>query len=155
MNVIQTYKIANRKKHQVEFGAQRGGKWQFRIGSFTLLTKVGGGKEVAFKIAEALHKAWHRQETIDGTCRNVITRLLAVKTLADWKPEQDWWSNQPGEEPAVIMVEPKIRSKETIPWHLAPPKIEMDIVEPAIVRKKRRIISVGFDFVETEKGLTE
>jgi len=101
MNAIRTYKIANRKKFQVEFGYV-GGKWNFRVGSFTLMTKVRGGKEVAHKIAEAMHKSWHRKGEIDGTCRNVINRLLEVKTLADHVPE-DFWKNAPGDEPYVPM----------------------------------------------------
>ena len=126
MNAIKTYKIANRKKFQVEFGAQHGGKWHFRVGSFTLITKVRGGKSVADKIAEALHKSWHRHGEIDGTCRNIINRLLKVRTLADWKPEIDWWSNQPGEKNVVIMVEPATRSDYEPSWRH--PKVEAELV---------------------------
>lgn len=109
MNAIKTYKIANRKKFQVTYGYVAG-KWQIQIGSFTLMTKVRGGKEVVAKIGEAMHKSWFRTADtkegshIDGTCRNVINKLLKVRTLADYVPDNDWWSNAEGDAPAVEMV---------------------------------------------------
>lgn len=103
MNAIKTYKIANKKKFSVEFGYVVS-RWHFRIGDFTLIEKVPGGLKVSEKIAEALHKAWHRCGKIDGTCRTVINRLLNVRTLADWKPDRDWWSNAGNDGDNVPMI---------------------------------------------------
>jgi hypothetical protein len=89
MNALKTYKIANRKKFQVEYGFVRG-QWNFRIGSFTLITKVKGGHTVAEQIAEVMHKSWHRCGKIDGGCRTAINRLLNVKTLADHVDEYSY-----------------------------------------------------------------
>lgn len=89
----KTYKFQNKKKFQVEYG-YTGGKWNFRIGSFILMTKVPGGKPVADRISEALHKSWHRNGRIDTACRLVINRLLEVRTLKDWKPERHWMGFQ-------------------------------------------------------------
>lgn len=89
INAIKVYHVAKKKKFDVEFGFV-GGKWNFRIGSFTLLTNVPGGRPVAEKIAEALHKSWHRNGKIDAACRLVINRLLAVKTISDWRPDRYW-----------------------------------------------------------------
>ena len=103
MNAIKTYKIANKKRGMVEFGYV-GSKWNFKIGKIILMYRVPGGKEVAEKIAEALHKAILRAGKIDGTFRNVLTRLLKVKTLADWQPDRDWWSNEGTDGQNVPMV---------------------------------------------------
>jgi len=89
INAVKTYHVAKKRKFDVEYG-YTGGKWNFRVGSFILLTHVPGGRPVADKIAEAMHKAWHRNGRIDGACRLVINRLLQVKTLADWKPDRFW-----------------------------------------------------------------
>lgn len=90
MNALKTYKVANRKKYQVEYGFVRG-QWNFRIGSFTLMTKVKGGREVADQIAEVLHKAWHRSQSIDGAARTTINKLLKVRTLKDFRPDAIWF----------------------------------------------------------------
>lgn len=81
-----TYKIANKKKFQVTFGYKEG-KWNFRIGSFVLMSKVPGGKSVAQQIAALLHKSWHRSDNIDIDCRTEINKLLGVRTLVDHRPE--------------------------------------------------------------------
>ncbi len=106
---MSTYKIANKKKFQVTV-KYAAGKWHIQIGGFTWMGKVRGGKDVAMKIGEAMHKAWFRTANskqgshIDGTCRNVINNLLNVKTLADWRPDRDWWSNAEGDAPNVEMI---------------------------------------------------
>lgn len=144
MNAIKTYFIAKRKKGQVEYGSAHGGKWTFRVGKYSKITKVAGGKPVADKIAEAFHKSWLRTdgkkvendcERIDAICRRVIDRLIKVRTIADWKPDVDWWSNEPGDEPSVKMITPVNRSEETIPWHQAPKGIGAEdlVVDPPVV----------------------
>ncbi len=108
MNDLKAYKIANRKKFQVTIRYMTG-KWHIQIGSFTLMTKVRGGKEVTMKIGEAMHTSWFRTVSskegshIDGACRNVINKLLNVKTLADYVAP-DFWTNAPDDEPYVPMV---------------------------------------------------
>jgi hypothetical protein len=138
MNAIKTYKIANRKKGQVEYGSRPGGVWEFKIGKYTKMTKVPGGKKVAERIAEALHKSWIRTaskvvtndlERIDATCRRVIDHLTAVRRLADWKPTNDWWSNATPDEPTVKMVTPANSSGETVPWHLPPKGISAEDIK--------------------------
>lgn len=91
MNILakKVYHIKKKQKFAVEYG-YTGGKWNFRIGSFILLTCVPGGRPIADRIAEALHKAWYRDGKIDVACRLVINRLLEVRTLKDWKPERHW-----------------------------------------------------------------
>jgi hypothetical protein len=139
MKLIRTYKIANRKKGQVEYGSRAGGLWEFKVGGYIKLTKVPGGKEVAERIAEAIHKSWLRtagkpvsnaSDRIDGTCRNVMERLIKCRTLADYKPVNASWDNpnRPADGQTVLMVEPtkKHRSKDTIPWHQAPPGISAE-----------------------------
>ena len=83
MNVIKTYKIANKKKAQVQFGAQRGGKWCFQIGQFTLITKVHGGQAVAQKIGEVLRACFLTNADLTNEARAEIQTLLQVRTLAD------------------------------------------------------------------------
>ena len=103
INAIKIYKVGNRKKFQVEYGYVTG-KWNFRVGSFTLITKVPGGRATADKIAEALHKSWHRTGKIDGACRLVINRLLGVRTVTDWQPPAFWTGFQiqdPGRKMSV------------------------------------------------------
>lgn len=86
----KTYKLANKKKFQVEYGF-KGGKWTFRIGSFTLLTKVPGGKENADRISEILRKSWLRCGEIDGNARNAVNRIVNAnfKALKDYKGKWD------------------------------------------------------------------
>jgi hypothetical protein len=140
MKLIKTHKIANRKKGQVVFGSQPGGKWMFRVGGYEKLTKVPGGLEIAERIAMAFHKSWLRTEgkpvkfvsdRIDGICHNTVDRLLKCRTLADYKPLNGSWDNpNPAHaaEPSVKMVEPpkNHRSKDTIPWHQAPKGISAE-----------------------------
>ena len=127
MNAIKTYKVANKKKGMVEFGYV-GSKWNFRVGKMTLMYHVPGGKRVAEKIAEALHKSMVRVGKIDGACRNVLNRLIKVKTLADWKPDRDWWSNDsvPGMESVQMVYINQIKSKGFGPEDLT-------VEEPATV----------------------
>lgn len=115
MNTIKTYKIANRKKGQVEYGSRPGGTWKFRVGKFIKITKVKGGRAVADKIAEAMHKSWLRtdgkivkddSERIDGICRSILDRLTKGRTLTDYKGEPEWWSNRCLTNPAVDMISP-------------------------------------------------
>lgn len=103
MNAIKTYKIANKKKGMVEYGYV-GSKWNFRAGKITLMYKVPGGLAVAKKIAEALHKSILRSGGVDGVFRNILNRLLKVRTLADWRPDRDWWSNDSDGQVSVPIV---------------------------------------------------
>ena len=146
MKLIKTHKIANHKKGQVVFGSQPGGKWMFQVGRYTKLTKVPGGLETAERIAEALHKSWLRTdgkkvtndcERIDGICRSVMERLLHVLTLADYRPRNGSWDNpnQPATGQDIRMVEPKRRSKEVIPWHLASKGISAEDLEVETLKK--------------------
>jgi hypothetical protein len=140
MNLIKTHKIANRKKGQVEFGSQPGGKWMFKLGRYIKITRVPGGLEVAERIAEALHKSWLRTdgkkvqndiERIDGICRGVMDRLLRMPSLADHKPINASWDNPntPATGQDVVMVSPKRRAKDTLSWHLPPKGISAEDLE--------------------------
>src|SRR5271170_2487494 len=99
MNIIKSYKVANKKKGQVVFGSQHGGRWHFKIGKFEKIMKVPGGQKVAEKIAEAIHKAWLRTngkgledfQRVDGICQAAINRLIKLRTLVNWVPDIDWW----------------------------------------------------------------
>jgi len=94
----KAYKLANKKKFQVEYGF-KGGKWNFRIGDFTLLTKVPGGKVNADRIAEILRKSWFRRQEIDGTARNAINKIVMgdFKALKDYSGKWDHnWSWKDG-----------------------------------------------------------
>ncbi len=126
---MTTYKIANKKKGMVEYGYV-GAKWNFKTGKVTLMYKVPGGKAVAEKIAEALHKAILRAGKIDGTFRNVLARLLKVKTLAAWRPDADWWSNAsgPGDEMVkmVYVNQPAVKG-------FGVEDLAVDLNEPAAV----------------------
>lgn len=122
MNTIKTYVIANRKKGQVIFGSQHGGKWIFKAAKWMKITKVPGGQKVAEKIAEAIHKSLLRtagkpveddSQRIDGTCRNIMNCLLKVRTLADYKDEPEWWSN-PFKTPRKIVELPEGISAEDL-----------------------------------------
>lgn len=87
MNAIKTYKIANKKKAQVQYGAQHGGKWHFQVGRFTLITKVHGGRAVAQKIGEVLRKCFLVNSDLTAEARAEIQVLLQVRTLADHCPK--------------------------------------------------------------------
>ena len=87
MNVIKTYKIANKKKAQVKFGSQSGGRWHFQIGRFTLITKVRGGQPVAQKIGEILRACFLTNTDLTNEARAEIQTLLQVHTLADHCPK--------------------------------------------------------------------
>jgi hypothetical protein len=86
INAIKIYKIANKKKAQVHFGAQAGGKWHFAVGNFTIITKVRGGNVVARKIGEVLHASWLAHQTITDEAREQINKLLNVHNLKDYVP---------------------------------------------------------------------
>jgi hypothetical protein len=86
MNAIKTYTIANKKKSQVKFGSQPGGKWCFQIGRFTLITKVRGGKTVAQKIGEVLRACFLTNADLTNEARAEIQALLQFRTLADHCP---------------------------------------------------------------------
>ena len=86
MNVIKTYKIANKKKAQVQFGAHAGGKWYFRVGRFTLITKVRGGLPVAQMIGKILRSCFLVNDDLTDTGREQIQKLLQTRTLADYVP---------------------------------------------------------------------
>jgi len=118
------HKLANKKKFQVTY-EYIGGKWSFRIGDFTLLTKCPGGKETADKIAEILRKSWFRHNEIDGAARNAITRLVNrdFTPLKDYRGpfDHNWsWSerkDQSSADPTVHMVEPEHRTVEAPRQH--------------------------------------
>ena len=86
MNTIKTYTIANKKKAQVQFGAQRGGKWTFRIGKFTFITKVCGGQPVAQKIGEILRACFLVNSDLTDLARTEIQAHLQIRTMADYVP---------------------------------------------------------------------
>lgn len=106
MNLIKTYKIANRKKGQVTFGSRPGGVWEFEAsdkesGKWNKSMKVRGGKEIAEKIATVAHESWLRtagkgleaHNRIDARARRKIDYLTGLRTLKDWKGEPEWWTN--------------------------------------------------------------
>ena len=111
------YKLANRKKFQVTY-EYIGGKWSFRIGDFTLLTKCPGGKASADAIAEILRKSWFRCGHVDGAARTAISHIVTrnFKQLKDYRGAWDhnWsWSDRKGQnpvadEPTVRMVAPEL-----------------------------------------------
>lgn len=68
------YTLACKKKFQVRYEF-KGGKWNFRIGDFTLMTKVASGKDGADRIAQLLRDSWFRSEKVDGTCRNAVNKI--------------------------------------------------------------------------------
>ena len=86
MNVIKTYKIANKKKAQVQFGSQSGGRWYFQVGKFTLITKVRGGQAVAQRIGEILRACFLVNTDLTDAARAEIQKLLQVRTLVDHCP---------------------------------------------------------------------
>lgn len=141
MKLIKTHKIANRKKGQVEFGSQPGGKWMFKIGRYIKITKVPGGLKTAERIAEALHNSWLRTvgkvvvndvERIDGVCRGVMERLLHMPSLADHKPVNASWDNPHAAwGQTVRMREPakKFRKGVEPSWHLPPKGISAEDLE--------------------------
>jgi hypothetical protein len=102
------YKLANRKKFQVTY-EYTGGKWSFRIGDFTLLTKCPGGKQTADAIAEILRNSWFRHGQIDGAARTAIGKLVTrgFRHLKDYHGPWDhnWsWSGKRQETPAELTV---------------------------------------------------
>lgn len=129
----KTHKLANKKKFQVTFGFV-GGKWNFRIGDFTLLTKVPGGKKSADRIAEILRKSWFRAGNVDGAARNAINRIVNVGQgqLKDYRGPWDHnWSWADGkssvEGHTVEMVPPSqeirpVEVKPTLPVVEAEPE---------------------------------
>jgi hypothetical protein len=101
MNTLKTYKLANRKKFQVEY-SYKSGKWHFKIGSYILMTRVPGGKENADRIAEILRKSWFRHGEIDGAARTAINSIVNAnfKPLKNYRGKWDhnWsWSDAPTE----------------------------------------------------------
>lgn len=84
------YTLACKKKFQVRYGFS-GGKWNFRIGNFTLLTKIPTGKQGADRIAHLLRDSWFRHEQIDGTARNAINKIVNAnfKQLKDYRGPWD------------------------------------------------------------------
>ncbi len=134
MNAIKTYKIANKKKFQVEFGFV-GGRWNFRIGDFTLITKVPGGHKNAERIAEILRKSWFRHGQIDGAARTAINNIVNAnfRPLKNYRGAFDHnWSWKDGqsplpEEPSVRMV-PAIRQ----PVVEAEPAVAVTATEQAL-----------------------
>lgn len=125
----KTYKLANKKKFQVTYGFSSG-KWNFRVGDFTLLTKVPSGREGADRIAEILRKSWFRATAVDGAARNAINRIVSkgVPQLKDYRGPWDHnWSWSDGknhtEGQTVNMVPPPL---EIRPMEV---KITLPVVE--------------------------
>lgn len=111
------YILACKKKFQVRYGFA-GGKWNFRIGDFTLLTKVATGKQGADRIAELLRESWFRAEKIDGTCRNAINRIANAnfKALKDYRGPWDHnfsWSDRRNVTDTIVTHEVEITGEVT------------------------------------------
>lgn len=132
MNAIKTHFVAKKKKGQVEYGYV-GSQWNFRIGKYILMYRVRGGLKVADKIAEAIHKAVLRCGQVDGKCRVIINRLLKVRTLADWSPDTDWWSNEgtDGQNVPMIYINQREELKGFGPEDLA--EVPAEMPNPAVV----------------------
>lgn len=122
MNTNKSYKLANKKKAQVTYGFT-GGKWNFKIGNFTLMTKVPDGKENADRIADILRKSFLRCNEVDGTARLAINRIVSseFKSLKDYRGAFDhnfsWTDNKNQTEGpvAVEMVPPARPVVEVVP----------------------------------------
>lgn len=121
----KTYKLANKKKFQVAY-EYAGGKWHFRIGDFTLMTKCPGGKQTAERIAEILRKSWFRHGQVDGAARTAITALVNrdFRPLKEyrgaWDHNWSWKDNRnqaTPEDSTVHMIEPAHRCEETPRQH--------------------------------------
>jgi hypothetical protein len=132
MNVIKEYNTAKKQKGNVTFGAAHGARWNFRIsdkesGAWTKIMRVPGGKEIAERIAEVISKSWKRTAgkkmdsaaRLDARARRQIDHLTGLQTLADWKGEPEWWSNDCTAESAVNMIYVN-RPPEQVPAGIGP-----------------------------------
>lgn len=126
------YTLACKKKFAVRYG-YKGGKWNFRIGDFTLLTKVASGREGADRIAHHLRESWFRHGSIDGTCRTAINKIANAnfKALKDYVGPYDhnWsWKDRRSVTDTVVgigMVTPEVEiTGET---EAAPAEVEREL----------------------------
>lgn len=127
------YTLACKKKFQVRYG-YKGGKWNFRIGDFTLLTRVATGREGADRIAQLLRDSWFRSEKIDGACRAAVNKIANgdFKHLKDYQGKWDHNFSY-GDRRSVTDTVAGIR--ETIVTHEVEITGEVEAVPPVIQRE--------------------